>query len=100
MISIMGAVYQKAPLCTRVFDVVADKGALCVCTELCAHGSLQDIIMSFGAIQDHGWLVSHVRIVFVMLSQRLPQHGCCEFSRYLFVSSFPTRVDSRVPCRL
>lgn len=60
MVEIVNSIHEQVPLVHRVFDVVEDKGAVLICSELCSHGTLWDAMMISGGIDHIPWLVCEV----------------------------------------
>jgi hypothetical protein len=60
MAEIVKEIHEQVPLVQRVFDIVEDKGALLVCSEFCAHGSLWDALQHCLKIDHIPWLVCEV----------------------------------------
>lgn len=61
MAEVVGEVYEQVPLVHRIFDVLEDKGAVLVVSELPCHGTLWDALMAADKIDHIPWLVCEVR---------------------------------------
>lgn len=62
MAELVSEIHEQVPLVQRVFDVIEDKGAVLVASELCEHGTLWDAMIgcSAGKITHVPWLVCEV----------------------------------------
>jgi hypothetical protein len=60
MVDISREIREQVPLVHTVFDVIEDKGAVAVVSELCAKGTLWDAMASDGKIDNIPWLVCEV----------------------------------------
>lgn len=76
MAELVSVVHEQAPLVHRVFDVIEDKGAVLVVSELCAHGTLWDAILECdaGKIVHIPWLVCEVQLSCFTMQADLAHH--------------------------
>jgi hypothetical protein len=74
MVQITKELHEQVPLVHQVFDLIEDKGAVLIVSELCEKGTLSDAVVAAGKIDNIPWLVCEVRICLYLQHISLGQH--------------------------
>ena len=71
MVLIFEELAEQVPFALKIHDVVEDKGAVLICSEMCPRGTLCDALELCGCISNMGWLVCEVFFLTIIIHRCL-----------------------------
>lgn len=90
MVLIFEELAEQVPFALKIYDVVEDKGAVLVCSEMCSRGTLCDALEVCGCISNMGWLVCEVCSLTIIIHRCLLTGECT--ATYLVQALVPLMI--------